>query len=211
MMISAKINTIVFDCDGVMFQTGELNRKYYNTLLEKFELPEMSDEQFEFVKMHTADDCIAHIFSDKDVDKELLEKERKKLSYRDFVPYMEMTEGLLSVLDFFKERNCNTAIATNRSNTMDLVMQTFNLEKRFDIVVTASDVENPKPHPEQLLKIKSFFNRESENMVYIGDSILDQQAALGAGIIFIAFGNKKLKADFHVNSMENLKKLFCSY
>ena len=201
-----KINTIIFDCDGVMFQTGELNRNYYNTLLAKFDLPEMTEAQFEYAQMHTADQAAEHIFDGK-IDLELVFKERKKLPYRDFVPYMEMTKEFMVLLEYLKRENYKTGIATNRSNTMDLVMDTFGLNEYFDILVTAADVENPKPHPEQLHKIKNELNVEYENLLYVGDSKLDQTAAKSAGVMFMAFGNKNLEASYHVNEMAEIIKL----
>jgi HAD superfamily hydrolase (TIGR01549 family) len=206
MILPDSINTIVFDCDGVMFQTGELNRKYYNTLLEKLNLPEMDEDQFEFVKMHTADDSVKHLFDGR-ADKDLVEKERKKISYRDFVPFMEMTKDFMPLLKHLKNKNYKTAIATNRSNTMDLVMDTFELNEYFDMVVTAADVVNAKPDPEQLYKIKDGLKIKTDNMLYIGDSKLDQLAAHKAGIIFVAFGNSELKADLHVDEMGELMKV----
>ncbi|MGM0417834.1 MAG: HAD family hydrolase [Thermodesulfobacteriota bacterium] len=200
------INTIVFDCDGVMFQTEELNRKYYNTLLEKFGLPPMTKSETEFVKMHTADDSINHIFQDK-VDRTEVDKERKKLPYIDFVPYMEMTNDLIKLLKYLLKQGYNTAIATNRSNTMDKVMDLFELNQYFNIVVTASDVEKAKPDPEQLFKIRDFFKVKSENMIYIGDSSLDEQAAQSADIYFAAFRNPELTADFYAEKMMEIKNL----
>lgn len=206
-MDKKSINTIIFDCDGVMFQTGELNRRYYNSLLEKFGLPEINEDQFEFVKMHTADDSTNHIFEDSGIDMELVMEERKKIPYRDFVPYMEMTDNFIELLEYLKKKNFKTAIATNRTNTMDLVMETFDLNKYFDLLVTASDVKNAKPDPEQLIKIKDDLGTHFENMLYVGDSKLDQLAADAVKIKFVAFGNKNLKADYHVETMPEIEEI----
>ncbi|MDY0132989.1 MAG: HAD family hydrolase [Desulforegulaceae bacterium] len=201
------ITTIVFDCDGVMFQTEELNRQYYNAILKRLNLPPMTDSQSEFVKMHTGEDSIKHLFENHNIDPKLIQKERKRVPYIDFVPYMEMTENFMELLNFLKNNNFKTGIATNRSNTMDRVMEVFNLNPYFDILVTASDVENPKPHPEQLIKIKNELKIKFKNMLYIGDSPLDQIAAFKAEVKFIAFCNEKLEADFHVSKMMEIKNL----
>lgn len=206
MMIPKDINTMVFDCDGVMFQTQELNKKYYNTLLSAFDLPPMTEDQFEYVKMQTGDLSIKHLFEGK-VDLELVNRERKNHPYIEFVPYMEMSDGFMPLLKTLKNKNFKCGVATNRHDTMGRVMSTFELNDYFEIVVTAADVKNAKPHPEQLLKIKDFFDIKTENMVYVGDSLLDQQAASAAGVLFIAFANKDLDADIHVNSMKEIENL----
>ena len=49
------IKVVVFDCDGVMFDTAESNKTYYNHLREHFYRPPMTAEEFRFVHMHTLD------------------------------------------------------------------------------------------------------------------------------------------------------------
>jgi beta-phosphoglucomutase-like phosphatase (HAD superfamily) len=42
----ASLKLVIFDCDGVMFDSMEANRKYYNFLLEKFGHPLIFLESF---------------------------------------------------------------------------------------------------------------------------------------------------------------------
>jgi HAD superfamily hydrolase (TIGR01549 family) len=100
-----------------------------------------------------------------------------------------------------------TAVATNRTTTMHLVLREHDLEGQFDHVVTAGDVQRPKPNPEMLLNILNFFNLGPEQAVYVGDSELDEQAAVAAGIPFIAYKNRKLMASSHIDSFRDLAKL----
>ncbi|NNG07688.1 MAG: HAD hydrolase-like protein, partial [Desulfobacteraceae bacterium] len=53
---------VVFDCDGVMFDSREANINFYNHLLTHFGLSPMEKEAVNFVHMHTADESIRHIF-----------------------------------------------------------------------------------------------------------------------------------------------------
>ena len=53
---------VIFDCDGVMFDSRQANRNYYNHLLARFGRPAMCEEDVAYVHMHTADDSIKHIF-----------------------------------------------------------------------------------------------------------------------------------------------------
>ena len=58
-----------------------------------------------------------------------------------------------------------------------------------------------------LPKILDYFQARPPEMVYIGDSELDEYAAHSAGVPFIAFGNLKLKADFHATTMAEVQKI----
>jgi beta-phosphoglucomutase-like phosphatase (HAD superfamily) len=53
------IKVVIFDCDGVMFDTVKANTAYYNSVLRHFGKPDMTPEQFAYSHMHTADDAMA--------------------------------------------------------------------------------------------------------------------------------------------------------
>ena len=87
------------------------------------------------------------------------------------------------------------AISTSRSTNMKPIMERFELGPHFDLVVTALDVQNPKPHPESIEKIIQTFSLKKEEIVFVGDSEIDRQAAGSAGVKFIAYKNKEIAAD----------------
>ena len=56
------LKLIVFDCDGVLFDSREANRIYYNDLLKAFNHPPMDDQELEYVHSHNVTDSVSHIF-----------------------------------------------------------------------------------------------------------------------------------------------------
>ena len=87
---------------------------------------------------------------------------------------------------------------------MGYLLDRFDLTESFDLVVTSSDVEHPKPHPEALLKILSAFQIGPQEAIYIGDSLVDAQAAGAAAVPFVAFRNNMLNAQYHIQSLDEL-------
>jgi HAD superfamily hydrolase (TIGR01509 family) len=79
------------------------------------------------------------------------------------------------------------AVCTNRSTSMDMVLESFDLARFFGIVMTASRVENPKPHPEPLLKVLEHYGIAPGQALFVGDSEVDRQAAAAAGVPFVAY------------------------
>ncbi len=75
---------IAFDCDGVLFDTAESNRAYYNTLLNQLGMPDMTEEQFGFVHMHTVQESLAYLFQDKQALQQA-QTIKKEMSYTPFV------------------------------------------------------------------------------------------------------------------------------
>jgi HAD superfamily hydrolase (TIGR01509 family) len=78
---------------------------------------------------------------------------------------------------------------------MKHIMERFHLWPFFDMVVTALDVKNPKPHPESIEQIVQKLNLNKEETVFVGDSEVDQQTAKSAGIKFIAYKNREIAND----------------
>lgn len=199
------IKVVVFDCDGVMFDTAESNKTYYNHLREHFDRPPMTAEEFRFVHMHTLDEALRYLFDDAQILPDVREY-RKTLNYRSYLQLLDMEPHLIQLLDRIRP-DYGTAIATNRTDTMQALLNEFGMEQRFDFIVTAADVEQPKPHPESLLKVLSYFDIVSPQAIYIGDSELDQLAADAAEIPFVAYRNEKLNSNYHINSLLQVEQI----
>jgi len=197
------IKVVAFDCDGVMFDTMKANMAYYNQILDHFGRPAMTTEQFAFSHMHTADQSIANLFNDMDSFK-AAQAYRKNMSYLPFLKYMEIEPYLKPLLEKIRPRY-KTAVATNRSDTMDRVLSEHSLEGHFDLIVSAADVDRPKPHPDPLIKILEHFRIDPYHSIYVGDSKLDEIAAKAAGMPFVAYKNRSLSADFHIQSLKEVE------
>lgn len=199
------LKIIAFDCDGVMFDTNNANMAYYNQILNHFGMPDMTKEQFAYCHMHTADQSIAWLFEDVKIRKAAHDY-RKKMSYMPFLKYMEVEPYLKPLLLRLKPKY-KTAVATNRSDTMDSVISVHGLEGCFDIVVSSMDVVHPKPHPDPLIKILDYFQAEPQHLLYIGDSELDQIASRAAGVYFASYNNRALDADYHVKNLKGIEDI----
>jgi HAD superfamily hydrolase (TIGR01509 family) len=200
------LKAVVFDCDGVMFDTALANRKFYDEVLVSFGKQTLTQEQFVNVHMMTVKAAIEYLFPDFDDHRPVYEK-IKSIGYAKFIPYMEREKGLKTLLSGLKAKGLIRGVATNRTNTMDNVLVDNGMTSLFETVVTAADVENPKPAPDQLNKIMAEFGLSSRQILFVGDSEYDQRAAQTAGTWFIAFKQKGLDAHYHVQSMEEIGKL----
>jgi len=197
-------SAVIFDCDGVMFDSRQANTNFYNHILSHFGHPPMAAEDIEFVHMNTAVESLNHIFRDSPYLAKAQEY-RLQLDYTLFIKDMVMEPGLKEVLEFLKPR-CGLAVATNRSNTIGRVLELNELSQYFDIVVSSLDVTNPKPHPEPIFKILDFFGIEPDECFYVGDSEVDFEVCQAAGVPLIAYKNKSLQAAVHVESLAEVKE-----
>ena len=202
-----KVRCVIYDCDGVLFDSFEANTKLYNDFCVKMGREPLRPEEMGYVHTHTVYEAIHFIFGrDKEMEKRALEL-LKQIDLREYIVYLKMEPNLLQTLDRLKEKGIIRAISTNRTTSMKHIMERFSLWPFFDMVVTALDVKNPKPHPESIEKIIQAFNLNKEEAVFVGDSEVDQQTAKSSGIKFIAYKNREIQNDAFIGDHLDLLNL----
>ncbi len=202
-MLKTKI--VIFDFDGVIFDSKKANIAYYDTLLNHLELPKMTEEQTDYVHVHTVDEAVIYLIKNKKLIMKV-QSYKEKIDYDAFIKLMEIEPTLLYVMKKLRI-NFKTAIATNRTNTVKEILNVHGISKLFDFVVCSSDVAFPKPNPCMLNKVMEYFEISRKEAIYIGDSKLDEEASRLAKIPFIAYNNADLNADFYIDSLVRLEKI----
>jgi phosphoglycolate phosphatase len=197
------LRVVAFDCDGVLFDTLEANRHYYNHILQRFGRPPMTAEQLHFVHAHTLGQALQHLFED-DALRQAAFEFRQTIDYRGFLKHLTIEPGLVGLLDWMRGKYY-TAIATNRTDTMPHLLREFGLAARFDLVVTSLDVERPKPFPDPLLKILKHFRAAPHEALFVGDSEVDARTAQAAAVPFVAYRNPELEARYHIGQLKELQ------
>jgi phosphoglycolate phosphatase len=201
------LKLIVFDCDGVMFDSKKANCMYYNHLLAHFGLALMSESEEDYVHMNNVADSVQHIFRHYTLPTlEDVQAFRQLCEYTPFLQYMEIEADLVEFLEI-TSKHYHLAISTNRTNTMIPLLKSYNLEDYFGKVVTAATAKRPKPAPDGLLEILAHYNCEPEETIFIGDSVLDEEHAKSCKVPLVAFKSPNLQAAYHVNSFLELLRL----
>lgn len=204
-----KIRCVIYDCDGVLFDSLEANTRLYNDLCARVGRGPLREEEMRYVHTHTVFEAIHFIFGkENEMEKKALEMLKlQQIDLRKYIVYLKMEPHLLQALEKLKENRILRAINTNRTTSMKYIMEKFDLWQYFDTVVTALDVKNPKPHPESIEKILHEFHLKKEEAVFIGDSDVDQQTAKSSGIKFIAYKNKEIGNDAYIEDHLDVIKL----
>ena len=202
-----KIRCVIYDCDGVLFDSLEANTKLYNDLCALVGRVPLREEELQYVHTHTVYEAIHFIFGkENDLEKKALES-LKQVDLRNYLIYLKMEPHLFQTLEKLKEKGILRVINTNRTTSMKYIMEKYDLWQYFEMVVTALDVKNPKPNPESIEKIIEAFKLKKEEIVFVGDSDVDQQTAKSSGIKFVAYKNKEIANDAYIN--DHLDLLNC--
>ncbi len=184
-----RVRGVIFDCDGVLFESRQANLAYYNTVFERCGFPLVSDNDPHKVHVcHTAatPQVFTTLLDDAQAKQALVVA--KTIDYRQFVPLMVPEPDLLAVLGAL-HGEWPLAVATNRGRGVTDLLAFFDLDHFFMTVVSSADVKRPKPHPDMLLLAAERLDLAPGELVFIGDSELDCQAAGEAGIPFIGYKN----------------------
>ncbi len=202
-----KVRCVIYDCDGVLFDSLEANGRLYSDVCVAIGRAPLNEKELKYVHCHTVGEAILFISGN---DGELEEKARSVLrqtNFRNYVKYLKMEPHLLEALDRLKEKGILRAIDTNRTTSMPYIMEDFNLRPYFEIVVTALDVKNPKPHPESVEKILKAFNLKKEEVLFVGDSEVDQATGRAAGVRFVAYKNPDISDGLLIEDHLDLLKI----
>jgi len=183
------VKGVIFDCDGVLFESKQANLAYYNAVFDHFGKERISPLDQETCRLcHTAasPQVFTSLLGAEKVEEALAYA--ATLDYRNFIPYMIPEPQLADTLGQLSAR-MPLAVATNRGNSMVEILEHFHLKDFFRVVVTSRDVSRPKPYPDMLYFAAEKMGYACQELLFVGDSELDQKAACGAGVRFVAYKN----------------------
>lgn len=193
---------VIFDCDGVLFDSREANAAFFNHLRACLNLGPLTETEVDLVHVSTTDEAIERLIPAEHYHQAW--SLRQTIDYRQFNRFMRVSPHLTDLLGFLKSR-CKTAVCTNRGHSVHHVLRDFGLTDYFDLVVSCRDVSQSKPHPESVLLILEKLKVPAHEAIFIGDSEIDARAARAAGVKLAAYRNPELIADVHIDDMLEMK------
>lgn len=169
-----KIRGVVFDMDGLMFDTENLTYKLQHELLRKkgveypFELYKTTvGKRSEDIEEFFCKLCgEGFVYADFRVE--------SRTAYENYTDKfgVPIKDGLFELLVFLKEKGIKTAVAT--STTRPSAQRTLRISGAlpyFDELVCADDVTRGKPHPDPFLKAAEKLGLEPEECLALEDSL----------------------------------------
>lgn len=201
---------LLFDFDGTLIDTNELILLTLNETSLKFCGRYLSQEKMNSILGRHLEDQM----------KCLSPHEHEKLTqfYREFYKQnqdlmVREFPGVAEMLDALRRMGCKTAIVSAKGRGgIEHGLDRFNLSGYIDVVVSAYDVTNNKPHPEPALKALEALGAEPGSAFLVGDSPYDILCGKNAGVktvlagwsIFPQEALLRLKPDFYIRTPSEL-------
>lgn len=196
---------VIFDCDGVLFDSAPANVAYYNAVLERLGHPRLSEEWARRAHFLSSHQLYEAMFGAGSALDEAARQAGREVDYAPFYKLMRPIPDLDRVLAVLKT-HYRLAMATNRGGTVRGVMREFGLDRFLELAVGAHDVPRPKPHPDMIQKCLVHFRIAPPAAVYVGDSETDHRAALAAGVQFVGVGAAP-PAEHRIRDLRELPRL----
>ena len=190
---------VVFDLDGLMFNTEELYQEVGTELLRRrgYTFTQELLDQMMGRPSHVALQIMIDTHTLKATVEELL-AETDEIFPEILRTRLAPMPGLVELLAALEERAIPKAIATSsRRSFVDRVLGTFNYQSRFSPILTSEDITHGKPDPEIYLKAAQRLRVQPAEMAVLEDSQNGCRSAVAAGAIVIAVpGTHSLRHDF---------------
>lgn len=183
---------LIYDCDGVLFNSRNAVLAYYDYVCETFNLEKIdknNETQVKDAMMKTNTEIIDMLTSDKIKKEEILEF-ANNMNFKRFLHLMKPELNLFKALERLHRMKMDMSIFTNRGKSLHYLLEHYEIHSYFDFRITSFEVKNAKPHPEGLFRILDHYSKSPDECLYIGDSSTDYFAAKEAGVPFIAFANE---------------------
>ena len=178
------IKSIIFDMDGVIFDTELVYLEIWSKVFEKYGY-KLQKEVYAEV-LGTGRENVKKVFlnnygNELPIDKMYREKDEDLEKAVD--KGIPLKQGAYEILSYLKNNNYKIALATSASKERALKQLRYaDIEKFFDVIVSRDDVKETKPNPDIFLKAAKKLNVNPNECIVIEDSSAGIKAAFNAGM-----------------------------
>ena len=182
--VKPHIKGLIFDLDGTLANTLPYHYKGWQIACEKFGISLDKDFLIKYTGSPTW--VVADIFlKENNLVGKISAKEIVETKIKAFSELQKYVKPIEPVVDIVKKYygKLPMSIGTGASRqATERTLEITNLRQYFDIIITANDVENFKPHPETFLKCAEKMNIDPRFIEVFEDGDLGIEAAKAAGM-----------------------------
>ncbi len=217
-----QMKIIIFDFDGVILDSENSHFIAFNEGLKNLNINISEDEYYS--KYISLDDrgVITNVVNDKNIsvtneEIDMIIKNKNDYFESRLIDNSKLFPGVEElIIQLSKNFVLSIGSGANRSEIIK-TLKNNNIYDYFEIIVSANEVNNPKPNPETYNRVLDNINTDFNinEIIVIEDSPGGIEAAKSAGLKCIAitntFDNKELgKADIIVSNYEDILKYLTS-
>lgn len=183
-----KIRGVIFDLDGTLVDSNDAHVLAWVEALAEFGWTVTQEQVRPLVGMG-GDKLLPALVGVEEHGPEGLpiSRRRERLMAR-FVPTLRPFPGTRPLIEALRKRGLRLAMASSGNHgDVERLLERAELQGCFDAVISADDAERSKPDPDIVEAARAALDLPASEVVMIGDTHYDLEAARRAGITAIAF------------------------
>lgn len=195
------MTTFIWDLDGTLIDSYEVFLETLSESFANFNLPFDRETVYNFIKGQS----VNALLKEQPVPFQEIKEDftANSTAKNDKIKLMV---GAKAVLDWTQKENIQNFIYTHKGkNAYDLLNQ-LEISPYFLEIVTSENGFKRKPHPEAINYLLEKYKLKPEETYYIGDRILDIEAAHNSGIYSINFLSAKNSQQ--INKLTDIIQIF---
>ncbi|WP_410509740.1 HAD family hydrolase [Methanosarcina hadiensis] len=210
-----KYNTIIFDFDYTLADATYGIVSSFNHAFSRLEIPGCDCERIKRTVGLSLDEAFVQLTGDEDKAtinsfRSFFREKADEVMSKNTVLF----EDTVSTLQKLKNDGINTGIVTTKYHyRIDETLNIHGISDLVDVIVGGEDVRVPKPSPEGLLLAIASLSTDLDEVLYIGDSLVDAKTAMAANVDFAAVttgttDREEFSQYPYVKILKNLSELF---
>ena len=185
--MSLKNKLAIFDLDGTLFDTKDVNYNAYQNAIKMVEIDVKIDYN-DFCNLYNGKnyrDFLPKIIPDITEEQMKNIHNFKKNIYTKYLDKAKKNNLLFAILQEMKESFFLSVVTNASKKNVNEILEKFSVKDLFDLLITQEDVKNPKPSAEGFIKPMDYFNISKENTIIFEDSKIGIQAAINSGANYV--------------------------
>lgn len=178
---------IIFDFDGVLVDSMKNNLRAWREALAPYNVT-IKDSAYYQIEGLTPQKVVNTFLAASDGEVKNIVAKKEEIYAEG--PRSNLYEGMREFLFALKERGLPLAVASGGGRTrIENALNDHEILDCFDVIITADNVKNGKPHPEPYLRALEGLNCNPEQALVIENAPLGVDAAKAADLYTIAVGS----------------------
>lgn len=175
------MRAVIFDLDGTLLDGREGIYWQYEQLTREFDGASASRSEIAEAMHGTVDQVARRLVKNTEVPFERIQERHDQLIAESLI-HWQLYDGVTELLPILRRIGVRVGAVTSGNHHTVGALETMGIKQYFDIVISAKDVSNPKPHPEGIEMVLTHMDVPAHEAAMVGDTTGDILAGKNANV-----------------------------